>query len=158
MDWDVCTGCPKISSGWQKAKGKFLPGRENALCRHQSVASERGQFLCCVGRDGYSFRSSKGPQKAWHVLNLAGAAWGCGIYPLPTLYTDMTPPCLQFQTDHLGWSLSGHWDRSRLQGFCVLGGQDNSLELKHRGDQDRRLPLTEKFLISLSSGVPAPQG
>lgn len=137
MDRDVCTGRPKIASGWQKAKGKFLPGRENALCRHQSVASERGQFLCCVGRDGYSFRSSKGPQKAWHVLNLAGAAWGCGIYPLPTLYTDMTPPCLQSQTDCLGWSLSGHWDRSRLQGFCVFGGtgQQSGAETQRRPRQ-----------------------
>ena len=77
----------------------------------------------------------------------------------------MTPPCLQSQTDSLGWSCSGHCDRSRLQWFCIWRSKAaihcrNTMETK-----TDRLPLAEKFLehwtavfSGLSSGVPASQG
>lgn len=82
MDPEVCIGGHKTASGWQKVKGKCLLGKENALCKHQSIASEKGNFYIAAGRDEHSF---KGLTKAWHILCLAGADWDCGIYPLPNL-------------------------------------------------------------------------
>lgn len=74
-------------------------------------------ILLLAGMDSHS-NHSKALQKAWHSPALLGAGWDCGIYPLPILCTDRTPPCLQSHTDRLWGLLASHRNRGRQRGFC----------------------------------------
>lgn len=69
-----CIGNHKLAGGWQKVEWKYLPGRENALRKYQSVTSERGNFCLAVGRGGHSFKLLKGPTKSL-VYSELGRSW-----------------------------------------------------------------------------------
>ena len=76
----------RLPAAGRKLRGNACLGKENALGKHQSTASERGNFYIAVGRDEHSFKSFKGPtKKVWHILRLAGADWDYGIYSPTTL-------------------------------------------------------------------------
>lgn len=116
---DVRTASHKTARGWQKVKGKCLPGRKNALWNIKALLLRGAIFMLCW-QDGYSFTSLKGPTKGLVCLNLAGTAGPVAFIPFRS-FTDMTPPCLPSQTSRLGWLLLGPGQGAEVSSFA-LGG------------------------------------
>lgn len=158
-------GSHTLASGWQKIKWKCLSGRGNALCKCQSVASERGNFCIAVGRDGYSFKLFKGPSKSLVYSELGRSCLGLWHFSpsSPWKLTWRRPVSSVRLTGRLAWSLSGHCDRSRPQRFCIRCGQTASGAEIQQGPREAAMSWKDPaasnchVLWSLESGACSPR-
>lgn len=127
-----CIGNHKLAGGWQKVEWKYLPGRENALRKYQSVASERGNFCLAVGRGGHSFKLLKGPTKSL-VYSELGRSW-LGLWHLSPSSPLKLTWRLPVSSVRLMVAWGGHFEATVTgadhRGF-VFGAALWHLELKH---------------------------